>query len=436
MPDSITNRFDRIDSTQPTTPTRKRTVTATPTSSEPRTDVDLHRASGAVYLAFVANGGLFAAWASRIPDAIRQLEVSTAQFSLLLLCLSIGAVAALPLSGLIVQRIGLSRAILTGASVASVGVSVAALGVTVWALPTVVAVGLAFTGLGMGLWDASMNMAGADVEHRLGRSIMPRYHAAFSGGTVASALIGAAASAARIPLAVHIPALVVVLLVAVVIGTRPLRGLRHRVEPRPDDTTPVVTRSAWTERRTLLIGVVVMVAAFTEGTANDWIAEAFVSGHGVPSWAGILAFAVFLTCMTAGRLVGTHVLDRYGRVPVLRITMVAAVLGCLLVVFGPTPVAYLGVAVWGMGVALGFPVGMSAAADDPDRAPARVATVSTIGYTAFLAGPPLLGFLGEHFGVLRALLVVGAAVIVALACLPAVREPARRDLSSSPRHPS
>lgn len=410
-------------------------MTATPTSAAPRTDIDLHRASGAVYLAFVANGGLFAAWASRIPDAIRQLEVSTAQFSLLLLCLSVGAVAALPLSGLIVQRIGLSRAILTGAGVASVGVSVAALGVTVWSEPFVVAAGLAFTGLGMGLWDASMNMAGADVEHRLGRSIMPRYHAAFSAGTVGSALIGAAAAAARIPLAVHIPALTALLLVAVIFGTRPLRGLRHRVEARPDDARPA-TRSAWTEPRTLLIGLVVMVAAFTEGTANDWIAEAFVSGHGVPSWAGILAFAVFLSCMTAGRLIGTRVLDRYGRVPVLRITMIAAVLGCLLVVFGPTPVAYLGVAIWGIGVSLGFPVGMSAAADDPDRAPARVATVSTIGYTAFLAGPPLLGFLGEHFGVLRALLVVGAAVVIALACLPAVREPADREVSSSPRRPS
>jgi MFS family permease len=68
---------------------------------------------------------------------------------------------------------------------------------------------------------------------------------------------------------------------------------------------------------------------------------------------------------------------------------------------------------------------MSAAADDPARAPARVSVVSTIGYAAFLAGPPLLGFLGDHVGVLRSLTVVGAVVLLALLVVPAVRAPER-----------
>ena len=167
----------------------------------------------------------------------------------------------------------------------------------------------------------------------------------------------------------------------------------------------------------------VLAAAFAEGTANDWMAVAFVDGHELDNALGVVALAVFLSFMTAGRILGTGLLNRYGRVLVLRAMFAAAVLGCLLVVFGNPVVAFIGAAIWGVGASLGFPVGMSAAADDPVRAPLRISVVATIGYLAFLAGPPLLGLLGDHFGVLRALLVVGAVSVLALLVTPAAREP-------------
>ena len=147
-------------------------------------------------------------------------------------------------------------------------------------------------------------------------------------------------------------------------------------------------RSAWLEPRTLMIGLVVLAAAFTEGTANDWISVAFSEGYDLPRWAGVLGLAAFLSFMTAGRLLGTRLLDRYGRVPVLRVTFVMAAVGSLMVIFGGTVLAYVGAAIWGVGASLGFPVGMSASADDPARAAARMSVVATIGYTAFIAGPP------------------------------------------------
>ena len=167
--------------------------------------------------------------------------------------------------------------------------------------------------------------------------------------------------------------------------------------PAPPSTTrpPCAARerhrSAWLEPRTLLIGVVVFAAAFTEGTANDWLAVAFVEGHELPAWAGVLAFATFLTFMTLGRIAGTGLLDRYGRVPVLRVSFALAAVGAALVILGSPWVAFVGTAVWGVGAALGFPVGMSASADDAERAAARMSVVATIGYVAFLAGPPVLG---------------------------------------------
>lgn len=109
----------------------------------------------------------------------------------------------------------------------------------------------------------------------------------------------------------------------------------------------------------------------------------------------------------------------------LRVLFATAIVGSLLVVFGNATMAFIGAALWAQ-VSLGFPVGMSAASDDPVRAAARLSVVSTIGYLAFLGGPPLLGYLGDHVGVLHALPAVAAFLVPALLAVPAVREPSRR----------
>jgi MFS family permease len=171
---------------------------------------------------------------------------------------------------------------------------------------------------------------------------------------------------------------------------------------------------AWTEPRTLFIGVFVLCMAFTEGTGNDWLGVAVIDGYDAAPALGPLTFSIFLAAMTLGRWFGPGVIDRFGRVPVLRASAGVALVGLLLVVFGQVlPVAFAGSVLWGLGAALGFPVGMSAASDDPTRAAARVSVVASIGYTAFLAGPPLIGFLGDRVGVLKALTV--AAGLLALA---------------------
>ncbi|MDN5804869.1 MAG: hypothetical protein L0H26_09855, partial [Microlunatus sp.] len=84
------------------------------------------------------------------------------------------------------------------------------------------------------------------------------------------------------------------------------------------------------------------------------------------------------------------------------------------------------VVLWGLGASLGFPVGMSAAADDPRTATANVAAVATIGYFAFLIGPPLIGLLGEQVSLLSAFWLVGVLIVIAGLCAPAARKPARR----------
>ena len=267
-----------------------------------------------------------------------------------------------------------------------------------------------------------MNLEGTVIEQELGRSIMPWFHAAFSGGTVAGALAAFILIRLDVPFLTHIALLILACTLGVAWGTRRFlepTAASETVQSAAGDRSP--SRSAWREPRTLLIGVMVLAAAFTEGVANDWLAVAFVDGRDVSTDIGVLALTVFLVFMTAGRILGTRVLDRHGRVPVLRVLFVCAIAGSLLVAFGSTPLAFVGAAIWGLGASLGFPVGMSAAADDPQRAAQRLSVVSTIGYGAFLAGPALLGFLGDRVGILQALAVVAVVSVLALLVVPAAR---------------
>lgn len=393
------------------------------TASAPPATV-VRSARTAVFTAFGINGMAFAALAARVPDLKHQLDLSAGELGITLLAISLGSVIGLPASGWLVHRFGAARAVLGGGGLLMLGLVVVGVGVDALANRPFVMVGLFLLGLGIGTFDVAMNLEGASVERLLGRAIMPHFHAAFSGGTVVSALIGAGLSYLHVPIGLHLAGVVVLIGVGVPWLLRAFLPRSVELDEHGDEVrSKAGVGAAWREPRTLLIGVVVFAAAFTEGTANDWVAVALSDGYELPRWAGVLAFAVFLTAMTTGRLLGTRVLDRHGRLPVLRILFVSAVIGCLLVVFGGPVLAFVGAAVWGIGASLGFPVGMSAAADEPSRAPARMSVVSTIGYLAFLGGPPLLGFLGDHVGVLRSLVVVGAMAVVALLALPAVRRP-------------
>jgi len=165
----------------------------------------------------------------------------------------------------------------------------------------------------------------------------------------------------------------------------------------------------------LLIGVVVLGATLTEGAGNDWIAKASVDGLATSESTGALMFALFVLAMTAMRFLGGRVIDKYGRVAVLRASMAAAAAGLgLFVLASNIWLAGIGAALWGVGAALAFPMGMSAASDDPKHSAARVSVVSTLGYISFLAGPPLLGYLGDLTGIHTALLAIMAPILVAL----------------------
>ena len=313
------------------------------------------------------------------------LALTPAGLGLVLLASAVGSVISLPLSGPVITRIGSQRTLAMMSILTAVALAGVAVGYHYGRWPIVVA--LFFLGIGYGSWDVAMNVQGATVERLLGRAIMSRFHAGFSVGTVAGALVGTAMVALQVSVTVHLLAVAVALGIAVPLGVRAFvpDTAAHDVaaDPATAPPTPDVARSAlsaWREPRTILIGTFVLAFAFAEGTGNDWIAIGLIDGYGASAALGTLGFAVFVAAMTAGRWFGPAWLDRHGRVAVNRALTGASLVGLALFIFGPNlTLAFVGAALWGFGISLGFPVGMSAGADEPGMSAARVSVIASIG---------------------------------------------------------
>ncbi|MBW8871201.1 MAG: MFS transporter, partial [Leifsonia sp.] len=347
---------------------------------------------------------------------------------LLILGMSVGAILGLTVSSPILVRFGPHRGMVGGLVIVSVGVLFIGFGATVFHSIPSVAIGLILLGFGNGMVDVMMNVEATAVEREVGRTLLPLMHACFSLGTVLGAGIGAAAAALGIAVVWHLLGIAVIVVVIAVVAVRYIPreadlGDEAAAKPRiPFRERMRESLRVWADWRLILIGVVMLGMAFGEGSANDWISLAVVDGHGQANSVGALVFGFFVVAMTVGRVVGGPVVDRIGRVNAIRITAGMGAVGLVLfIVGGPMWLVVVGTVLWGFGVSLGFPLGMSAAADGAANPAARVSAVAIIGYCAFLAGPPLIGFLGQHFGLLNALFLVLALLVAAFLAAPAVR---------------
>ncbi|MCP2366736.1 MFS family permease [Agromyces flavus] len=406
---------------------------AAATSARPRRELIAWR--NAIFAIFFLSGLSLASWVARLPVVRDDVGLSTQGVGLVILAGSIASIFGLIAAPWLLARFG-ARLAMTGMLV-TVSIGLVFVGVGGSVLPSVllVVIGLALFGFGNGAVDVVMNVEGAEAERELGKTVMPLMHAFFSFGTVAGAALAAGASALDLSVSVHLVIIAAVIAVAVVIAVRfvPVReelGDDPHTEAPRDPWTVRLKRSlsVWADVRLLLIGVVMLGMAFAEGSANDWLALAVVDGHGFDATAGAAIFTVFTIAITAARVLGGPFIDRFGRVIVLQVMAGIGVVGLSMFIFGTeTWMLVAGAALWGVGCSLAFPVGMSAAADVPDRADAaaRVSAVAMIGYCAFLVGPPLIGFLGEHFGILNGLLLLLGLMVIAGLAAPAARERTR-----------
>lgn len=351
----------------------------------------------AVAITFAANGFLFGSWAPRIPEVKHNLHLSSAALGLALLAPALGAVLSMKLYGGASARFGSAR--VTRISLV-IYCSVAWLPGLAGNLP-MLWLSLVLWGQAIGGFDVSMNAQGVTVEHAYGRPVLSGFHAAWSLGSLAGAVIGGLAAGAGIPISAQQAVLGAILLIITLIAGRAyLPDPSHHAEPAAP------TRRGMPELRLILLGVAGLFALMSEGAVADWSGVLLRDNLHVHAAQVGLAYAAFSTTMTAGRLVGDRVVLALGRA---RSIAVLTVIGASGLAAGLATNALVGTvigfALLGIGLSVMVPVIFSTAADGASPGPA-IATVSTLGYTGFLVGPTTIGLIAQGTSVPFALWIV------------------------------
>jgi len=367
----------------------------------------------ATFLLFGVSGLAFSTWVTRLPAVRTDLDLTTPAVGVLLAAVALGAVAGLAAAGTILRRVGL-RAGVVGACVV-LGTSLAAAGLAVGPGRGFLATGLALTvfGFGYGVLDVLMNLSGAEVERAANRALLPLLHAVFTGGTIAGAALSVGATWIGVSPTVQLAAVGGATSSAAVLASRwplPRRTFGEGRQVPGGDSS-----SSGRATGLLALGVMVTGLAFAEGAGNDWLSLAAVDGHGAGQTAGAAVYGSFVLATLLGRAGAGFLLDRLGARRVLPVAIGIAAAGSLLFVLAEAAwLVFLAAGLWGIGGSLGFPVAMSIAGAHPTDGPRRVQLVAALGYGAFLAGPPVIGFLGHLWGLLEALVIVSALLTVSL----------------------
>jgi MFS family permease len=379
---------------------------------------------------------------SRLPSVREALGISASQLGLLLVVGGLGSLVSVVSAGAVVARFG-SRTTLVVATVGNVvGFGLVALGTGTGGV-VLFAVGAFLNGVCGALTNVPINICAASVEQHVGRAILPHFHAAFSIGAACGAIVAAAFSWAHVGITAQILVVTLAVTVARAVLIAPATALAPDQvasgAPAPAGTTDLVdgaapaasprrgagvraALAAWREPRTLLIGLVLLASSLSEGSAGNWLSIAVVDGFEVREALGAVAYGTFVGAMTVFRFAGTGLIDRFGRVSVLRASGVSALVGLLVFGLAPSlPLAWVGIVLWGCGAALANPVAIAAASDDPAHAAPRVAVATSFSTVAMLTAPPLLGLMVDQVGARHMLLVICAATVLSLAVAGQVR---------------
>jgi len=337
-----------------------------------------------------------------VPFVRTRLALNDADLGLILLCLGGGAMLMMPVSGILVNRVGSKVTMLISALVLCAALPF----LTVAPTPLLLAALLFVFGAGVGALDVSMNTQAVQVEHAYGRPIMSSLHGLYSvGGLVGASAVSFLLNRGLSPFACGLS----VAVAGVLISLWQFRSLLpHTPEDRVEGAVLV-----WPRGPVLAIGLLCFITFLAEGALLDWSAVFFRVVRGFDAASAGLGYALFSLAMALGRLTGDRVVRRCGRVNTMRYGALLAGLGYFAFVFLPSgPGALAGCALIGLGVANVVPLLFTAAGRVPDVAPGvAIAAVTTLGYAGLLAGPAAIGFIGNAAGLAIALSLVGLALL-------------------------
>jgi len=368
----------------------------------------------AISVVFLVNGVTFASWMPRLPEIQDRLGISDAALGITLVGAGVGGLAASGFSGRLVDRFG-SR---TMTLVTSAGLSMALplMGIAPTAL--LVFCSLIILGSLDGLTDVAMNAQAVELQRRVGRSIITRFHALWSAGAVTGGIIASRAAAAGISLRTQLLITAAVLVATTLIAARWLLPDRRAFEDAHEAAPPPGVGSRAIIGRLFLVGLAIALA---EAPPNEWAALLMTDRFDLGPGAAGLGFVAVASGMLVGRVVGDHVTDRYGLERTRRGGAGLAAVGVLIATLVPSSItAGVGLFITGLGLSTLFPLLFRAASELTHGSHSGMAAFSSGARLGFLVASPLIGVLASGTSVAIAVLVVsgGAATTVALARLP------------------
>ncbi|WP_191923187.1 MFS transporter [Pantoea agglomerans] len=353
---------------------------------------------------FLINGLGMSAWAPLVPFARDRLQLSGASLGALLLCLGIGSLAAMPMTGTLVARFGCRRVMCFSTLLVLMMMPLLATADS----HLVMAAALMLFGAGLGMLDVAMNYQAVQVEQAADKPMMSGFHGFFSlGGILGAGTVSLLLSQSFSPLA----ATLVVMAVMLLLLLWRLPVLMNERLHQPDQPWLVIPRG-WVA----FLGLLCFILFLAEGAVLDWGALLLLQNPEMsPAWAG-LGYAVFSVAMTLGRFSGDKIIQRFGRYPVMLTGALTAAAGMSLAVWLPWPeIALLAFLLVGFGLSNTVPMLFNAAGNQQDM-PANLAisAMTTLGYAGILSGPALIGFISQWISLSGAFLAI-ALLLLAVA---------------------
>ncbi len=371
---------------------------------------------------FFIQGALLSNWFPRIPDVQAELGLSPAELAIAILGLPIGTFAALMVAGRVVDLLSPRRAIMVGSAVYC-----AAMSLPGWASNMAsLFVFLMVLGAVFATVDVAINTEATAIQHRLGRRIVSKCHGFWSLGAMAGALLAGAFAEGAIPTNWH-------LLVVGLVTLGPAVALAARLPQLGGEAeAPILRRPAFSLPPVAMIGLAAFAfgVILTELATRNWAAVFLRDVLAASPAATGIGYGAFSLCMAAGRFLGDAAAERFGTVALARTCCIVATVGIVAVVAAPSgTVAIVGLAVVGLGISVGYPLAVTAAAGHGDRsAAANLAALALAAFSSMMVGPTLVGFVAEVAG-----LRIGLATMLPFLAVSALLagELARRNAGST-----
>ncbi|ENW09782.1 ABC transporter permease [Acinetobacter pittii] len=367
----------------------------------------------ATRLSFFSLGFATAAWAPLIPFAQQRLNLNHADFGLLLLCMGIGSMIAMPATGALVKRWGCRPLI----ALALMLLMVLLPSLTMWSSIVTMAVALFIFGSAAGCLGVAINLQAVVVEKHSVRALMSSFHGMCSlGGLTGAMLVTALLAVGLSPLMSTLSVVMILLVIGGVAIPSCLTSFEQDEKPH-EDTTQAPKKLYRPDGIILLIGMMCFIAFLSEGAAMDWGGIYLTSKYQLnPAFAG-LAYTFFALSMTTGRFAGHILLKQWGEKNIVTYSAIGAAIGMAVIVTAPVwQVVVLGYALLGLGCSNIVPVMFSRVGRQNNMPKAAaLSLVSTIAYTGSLSGPALIGLIGEWTGLSTVL--TGVAVLLFIIAL-------------------